>query len=179
MSDTIPPRSNGKHPGGRPSKRTPAMVAKIASLISDGLPDEYVAAICGIDRPTLSEWRYDKEFSDAIKSAEGKRLKLRLARVEAGEDGWQGTAWFLERRYPREFSRPEVQFNQQISLGGSQDARPTFPQVRILTIADAEFEKILGKPDYTLLESGELERIEGGLRILIIRQSRSSNLLPE
>jgi hypothetical protein len=179
MSDTIPPRSNGKHPGGRPSKRTPAMVAKIAALISDGLPDEYVAAICGIDRPTLSEWRYDKEFSDAIKSAEGKRLKLRLARVEAGEDGWQGTAWFLERRYPREFSRPEVQFNQQINLGRKEDVRPSFPQVRVITIADDEFDQLLAKPEYSLLSDGSLERLEGSLRIVIIRQSRGSDLLPE
>jgi hypothetical protein len=92
--DTIPPRYNGKHPGGRPSKRTPALVAKIAGIVAAGLLDEYVAALVGIDRPTLSEWRHDKEFSDTNKAAEASRLQKRLACVEAGENGWQGTAWF-------------------------------------------------------------------------------------
>jgi hypothetical protein len=176
---TLPPRSNGKHPGGRPTKRTPVLVARIADAIASGLPDEYVAALVGIDRPTLSEWRHDKEFSDAIKAAEASRLQKRLARIEAGEAGWQGTAWFLERRYPREFSRPELQFNQLINLGGKEDARPSFPQVRVITIADDEFDQLLAKPDYSLLNDGSLERLEGSLRILVVRQSRSSNLLPE
>ena len=179
MIDTLPPRYNGKHPGGRPTKRTPAMVAKIADAVAAGLPDEYVAALAGIDRPTFSEWRHDKEFSDTIKAAEASRLQKRLARVEAGENGWQGTAWFLERRYPREFSRPELQFNQQINLGGKEDARPSFPQVRVITIPDNEFERILGKPTYRLLEDGSLERLEGSLRIVIVRQSAGCNLLPE
>ena len=28
--------------------------------------------------------------------AEAKRLKARLARIERGEPGWQGTEWFLK-----------------------------------------------------------------------------------
>jgi hypothetical protein len=133
----------------------------------------------GIDPPTLSEWRHDREFSEAIKAAEAARLQLRLARIEAGEAGWQGTAWFLERRYPREFSRPELQFNQLINLGDKEDARPNFLQVRVITIPDTEFEQISGKPDYTMLEDGTLERVEGTLRILLVRQSRGSNLLSD
>jgi hypothetical protein len=175
---TLPARYNGKHPGGRPSKRTPALVARIAKAISDGLSDEYVAALVGIDAPTLSEWRHDKEFSEAVKSAEAARLQKRLARVEAGEPGWQGTAWFLERRYKTEWSRPEIQFNQQINLDG-KEARPLFPQVRVITIPDAEFDQLLAKPEYTRRSDGSLERLEGSLRIVIIRQSRGSDLLPE
>jgi hypothetical protein len=176
---TLPARSNGKHPGGRPTKRTPTLVARIAEAISSGLSDEFVAALVGIDAPTLSEWRHDREFSEAIKSAEAARLQKRLARIEAGEPGWQGTAWFLERRYPREFSRPELQFNQQINFDAGKDLKPTFLQVRVITIPDAEFEQISGKPDYSLLEDGSLERLEGSLRILVVRQSRSGNLLPQ
>jgi hypothetical protein len=48
--------------------------------------------------------------------AEAKRLKGRLARIERGEPGWQGTEWFLGRCYPRRFSRPELQLAQQINV---------------------------------------------------------------
>jgi hypothetical protein len=48
------------------------------------------------------------EFSGAIKRATAERLLLRLERIEAGEQGWQGTAWALERIYPHRFARPEV-----------------------------------------------------------------------
>jgi hypothetical protein len=33
---------------------------------------------------------------------------MRLERIEAGEQGWQGTAWALERLHPARFARPEV-----------------------------------------------------------------------
>ena len=39
---------------------------------------------------------------------EAQRLFLRLGRIEAGEQGWQGTAWAIERIYPHRFARPEV-----------------------------------------------------------------------
>ena len=48
----------------------------------------------------MTEWRKDPEFSGAIKRATAQRLLLRLERIEAGEQGWQGTAWALERLYP-------------------------------------------------------------------------------
>ena len=51
-----------------------------------------------------------------IKKAEAQRLKARLARIERGESGWQGTAWALERIYPKRFSRPEIQLAQQINV---------------------------------------------------------------
>jgi hypothetical protein len=41
---------------------------------------------------------------------------LRLKRIEAGEQGWQGTAWALERLHPSRFARPEAQFAQQINV---------------------------------------------------------------
>ena len=39
----------------------------------------------------MTEWRKDPEFSGAIKRATAERLLLRLERIEAGEQGWQGT----------------------------------------------------------------------------------------
>lgn len=128
IAETLPARSNGKHPGGRPTKRTPATIARIAEAIANGLPDEYVCALVGIRRETLWSWRNDpefEEFSNAIKKAEATRLEIRLQRVEAGEAGWQGTAWFLERRYPREFSRPELQVAMNVEHTGTVEHQVT------------------------------------------------------
>jgi hypothetical protein len=109
---TLPAQSNGsrpKHPGGRPTKRTPEITAQIAEAIADGLNDTFVCDLVGITPETLIQWRKNKEFSYAIKSAEAARLQIRLRRIESGDDGWQGTAWFVERKYPRDWSRPELQ----------------------------------------------------------------------
>ena len=100
-----------KHPGGRPTKRTPEITARIVEAISFGLTDEEAAALVGIDDDTLTQWRKIPEFSGALKTAVATRKLARLKRIEAGAPGWQGVAWALERQYPERFARPEVQFN--------------------------------------------------------------------
>ena len=85
---------------GRPTKCTPEVVAKIAQAIAVGLTDEEASLLAGINPDTMTEWRKDSEFSGAIKRATAERLLMRLERIEAGEQGWQGTAWALERLYP-------------------------------------------------------------------------------
>ena len=104
-----------KHPGGRPSKRTPEITDKICDAISYGLTDEEVAAMVGIDDSTLTCWKKIPEFSGAIKKAVALRKLDRLKRIEKGEPGWQGTAWAMERMYPKEFSRPEVQLQYKLA----------------------------------------------------------------
>jgi hypothetical protein len=46
----------------------------------------------------------------------------RLERIEAGEQGWQGTAWALERLYPQRFARPEVMNQISLVAGGKASA---------------------------------------------------------
>jgi hypothetical protein len=62
------------------------------------------------------------EFLEQIKNAVAVRLAKRLGRVESGCDGWQGTAWILERLYPTRFSKPEVQIqmNSEANASGHQ-----------------------------------------------------------
>lgn len=109
-----------RHPGGRPTKRTPEITAKIAEAISYGMTNEQAAALAGIDDDTLTQWNKIAEFSGAIKSAVSTRLLARLKRIDVGLPGWQALAWFLERMYPEQFSRPEVRMNQQF-LVNKQD----------------------------------------------------------
>jgi hypothetical protein len=45
-----------------------------------------------------------------------KRIKvcdIRLKRIEKGEQGWQGTAWAMERQNPERFGSPEVQLRRK------------------------------------------------------------------
>ena len=70
---------------GRPTKRTPEVVAKLAEAVAIGLTDEEAALLAGINPDTMTEWRKDPEFSGAIKRATAQRLKLRLERIEAGK----------------------------------------------------------------------------------------------
>jgi hypothetical protein len=52
---------------GRPTKRTPEVVAKIAEAIAIGLTDEEASLLAGINSDTMTEWRKEPEFSGAIK----------------------------------------------------------------------------------------------------------------
>jgi hypothetical protein len=62
--------ANGKHPGGRPTKRTAKIVEQICEGMAYGLTDEEVAALVGIDGWTLTRWKKDAEFCGAIKKAQ-------------------------------------------------------------------------------------------------------------
>jgi hypothetical protein len=111
----MPEEIEPKHPGGRPTKRTSKITERICEGISYGLTDEEVAALVGIDDSTLTRWKKDPEFCGAIKRAMAIRKLDRLKRIESGDPGWQGTAWAIERQYPEQFSRPEIQLSLKLA----------------------------------------------------------------
>jgi len=157
---------------GRPTKRTPEVVAKIAEAVAVGLTDREAGLLAGDRHDTMTEWRKDPEFSEAIERATAQRLLLRLGRVEAGEQGWQGTAWALERLHPARFARPEV-LNQiaVVNAGGKA------PVERVIVLPAAEFDTLVGRPGYHQRDNGDLERREGSLVYLMVRQ-QSAPALP-
>jgi hypothetical protein len=105
-----------KHPGGRPTKRTPEVVEKIAQAIASGLTDQEAAALANVHPDALRRWKKDPEFADAIAGACAQRLQQRIQRVEAGDPNWQSSAWLLERCYGTRFSKPEVQISAQANI---------------------------------------------------------------
>jgi hypothetical protein len=70
----------GRAGEGRPTKRTPEVVAKIAEAIASGLTDREAGLLAGIRHDTMTEWRKDPEFSEAIEKATAERLLTRLER---------------------------------------------------------------------------------------------------
>ena len=164
----------GRFGEGRPTKRTPEMVAKIAEAVAIGLTDEEASLLAGINPDTMTEWRKDPEFSGAIKRAGAQRLLLRLERIEAGEQGWQGTAWASRTHLPSRFARPEV-MNQiaVVNAGGKASAE------RVIVLPGEEFDTLIGRPGYHQRNNGDLERREGTLVYVIVRRQNNSTLIGE
>jgi hypothetical protein len=157
---------------GRPTKRTPEVVAKIAEAVAIGLTDREAGLLAGVRHDTMTEWRKEREFSEAIERATAQRLLLRLGRIEAGEQGWQGTAWALERLHPSRFARPEV-MNQIAVVNQTGKA----PAERVIVLPAAEFDTLVGRPGYHQRDNGDLERREGSLVYLMVRQQSAPALL--
>ena len=174
--DTEPAHSiskRGRVGEGRPTLYTPELANRLADHIAAGLTDEEAAALEDISCDCINRWRKsNREFCEAVKKAEAQRLRRRLTRIEAGEQGWQGTAWALERIYPHRFARPEV-MNQiaVVNQGGKASAE------RVIVLPEGEFDALVGRPGYHERDNGDLERREGSLVYLIVRQ-QSNQALP-
>jgi hypothetical protein len=156
---------------GRPTLYTPELTNRLADHIAVGLTDEEAAALEDISPDCINRWRKSNpEFCDTVKKAEAQRLKLRLAKIERGELGWQGTAWALERIYPTRFSRPEVLNQIAVVEGGKASAE------RVIVLPGEEFDALIDRPGYRLRDSGDLERREGNLIWVIVRQANNRSV---
>jgi hypothetical protein len=95
-------------PAGQPTKLTPTKIKEFAELLFLGFTDVQIALYLGIHQKTIQRARRG-EFCPAIKRAEiAREMKYRQRTWDGGE-GWQGAAWNLERKYPTQFSKPEIQ----------------------------------------------------------------------
>ena len=115
-------------PSGRPTKKTTQSVARILKVARDGLPLKFAAQAGNIDFDTLSQWRAkDPVFARALEQAQLESVEKRWKTIaKAAEDrvsangevrpgDWKAVAWQLERSFPSEFSRPEIQLGVQIN----------------------------------------------------------------
>jgi hypothetical protein len=125
---------------GRPSKQTPEVIALIAASIAKCHTDTEAALIADIDPLTLIEWKKDPLFNKEIQKAVALRIGERVARIEKGDVGWQGTAWLLERLHKDRFAKPELAFAQQINVNtASKEIQLNPVQLQVLSEAyDAE-----------------------------------------
>jgi len=97
----------GARPGaGRPTKRTPELVAKLLNYLRQGNNRRTACAAVGISQQTFERWSHNSvDFVETIQKAEADAVAESLSRIRlAGERKvWQADAWFLERKYPQEW----------------------------------------------------------------------------
>ena len=95
-------------PAGRPKAITKAIERKIAECFWLAFTDEQTAQICGISAKTIQRARRG-ELSPSIKIWELQREAVYRKKIWDAKGFWQGAAWFLERKYPTQFAKPEIQ----------------------------------------------------------------------
>jgi transposase len=100
-----PPPQEPKRPPGRPSKLTPELTAAIASDVEAGLFAEASCEAHGIGTTTYHRWMAENHaFRAIIKASERRIQHTCLSRIKEGGEGWQGSAWIMERRFPKRWA---------------------------------------------------------------------------
>ena len=98
-------------PAGRPTKITPKAIKQIAEAFLYGFTDEETALLAGMSEKTIRRARLG-QFCPEIKRAEQARKNLYIRRITEGKrPDWARWAWFLERRFPLQFAKPEIQLS--------------------------------------------------------------------
>jgi hypothetical protein len=91
-------------------KMTPAMIEKIAELFWLAFTDQQVADFVGINEKTIRRYRAGNQCPAIKKASLAREIPYRKKIWDSGSN-WCGAAWFLERKYPEQFAKPEVQLN--------------------------------------------------------------------
>jgi hypothetical protein len=100
-------------PVGRPTKKTKQIVDALLKVIATGAPYTICCASVGINLDTFMHWKkVDQAFASQVEQVAAKSALRLLNKIEEhGNDNFAAAAWILERRFPADFSRPEVQLN--------------------------------------------------------------------
>lgn len=102
----------------RPQALTLEVQALIVQALTEGNYLETACLASGITKHTFYYWKHLLEdgaehaqvytdFYDAVKSASAVSEQGALRDVRAGQPGWQGSAWFLERRFPKRWGKKD------------------------------------------------------------------------
>jgi hypothetical protein len=85
----------------RLTKATPERIEAILADIANGLTKEQACACNGVSATSFRKWEQREEFPDLRARAQGLRIKVLLAKLEAaaeaGNSAWKSYAWELEK----------------------------------------------------------------------------------
>lgn len=92
-----------------------------------GLNDKDIAAYIGVAPETFSRWINDpktdnqRQLSQELKKAQSEAKTAMLETImKAAKKTWQAAAWWLERKYPDEFAKPEVQLQREAMMRSTE-----------------------------------------------------------
>lgn len=113
-------------------------IQECVKLKRAGVNDKDIAHYIGVRPETFSVWmnhpktELQSNLSEALKKAESEAKAAALSKIqEAGmkKGNWQALAWWLERKFPREFARPEVQLQREMMEKNTEQLLETFSDV--------------------------------------------------
>lgn len=95
----------------------------LIALISSGLTNIDACQASGISTTAFyDKVKSDSDFSDSVKKASVKFKLKHLKNIsDAASKNWQASAWILERKFKREFSRVEYIQELEDSFAGKTD----------------------------------------------------------
>lgn len=109
-----------KGKGGRPPTLTLEKVKAVGDLIAMGLTEEQACRAEGVNPSTFGPaCSRNPEFGNALKDAQAHFLKSAVRLIASGVQGWQGTAWLLERRHKAQFARVENTHGQSTATAAN------------------------------------------------------------
>jgi hypothetical protein len=103
---------------GPPLKFTAAIKAKVIQGLERGMSLADMLTLVGFcHRSFRNACAADPEFSQGVKSAAGRGKLHHLERVHEGNERWQSSAWFLERKYGAEYGQKlQVQHGGRVEV---------------------------------------------------------------
>lgn len=145
------PTLNGLKGPGRPSKRSKKVVAELMDAISAGAPFNVACQAAGIHPDTFQIWRRrDPDFALEIDQAAARGAVKRLKKIAAhGEENWASLAWMLERRWPLEFSKPEVALSVGVGIQNNVNGANGQSNLELVVIKDLEYAGLRQREGYT------------------------------
>lgn len=113
-------------------------IQECVKLKRAGVNDKDIANYIGVAPETFYRWKANpktelqRQLCQALKKAESEAKAAALSKIQkAGFDGgsWQALAWWLERKFPHEFAKPEVQLQREMMQQNTEQLLKTFENV--------------------------------------------------
>lgn len=130
-------RGRGR-PKGSGIKITPEKEREILAILAVGGSRNDAAEYVGVGKATLHETiDRNEDFAEQVKKAEADGKIRHLKKIEAA-NAWQASAWFLERKYPKEFG-----LKQSLEHTGADGAPIQITHLKNLSDAELEAMQVM------------------------------------
>ena len=143
---------------------------KIAEALFLAYTQEQAAYLGGISERTLARLLKTDVWQQILRDSLEMEKPYRR-KIYRGEPGWQGAAWMLERKYPGQLSKPEVQLSLNTGASVTNNTLViTAEQAQGLKIRNANLDEQLSKLSPPGSKTGPIipimspEHLEGEVR---------------
>lgn len=93
-----------------PKALSPTLVNRIARYLFNGFSDEETSILINLPVQRIRELRAGK-YEISVRKCTLELKNKAIERVKSGKGKLNGLIWWLERRYPKEYAKPELQLS--------------------------------------------------------------------